>query len=629
MATECTQEAVLQFLTERGGRVKNLELIDYFKSIFPSNPEKRTAVRECFKEHVDNIAFVKIENGVKFVCLKKKYRSSVKFVEKDSRNGIHVGVTSVSEQKKITLRNESLRSNLGTSNSSVNTAMSVLSCGKVRSFETAVNDAAQQEILPGSGYGTDNTGEEHPYVPEIFVQRQSREGVVLTRSFGHTIEGIAFDMGNKIIKDDKKASAKAVDVRMLPPEIPQISVIEASPLPAPGDGSMFTMPGQSRETTLGQVDKWGLHTTRHSGTHPKHDESLCIAQGGKDANVGRTEIVTKRRTSRESQRSLMSSHPSEDGTDEVQMDSLSLSGSESNTPKGSRKNFIELMMNSSPHVRRSMALRNSVYLSARYNDCSRSDSDSASVVSSTTEDEATPVTLDPLEHEWMMCSSDGQWDSLHELLACEPNLILKKDFVTGFTCLHWAAKQGKPELLALIVNFAKKHTVPININTKSSAGYTPLHLAAMHNHVEVVKLLIGAYDADVEARDYNGKKACQYLTNSVAVDIRDIIGACGDSESENKDHMDGVRWRLSKVLQSSLMPLKLLNHSENDSGDGLSQEKPKLLRRKSSLSSIRPKLQRIRFRSQIVHSTSFNEGKELEGSLRGSVKSRSKTTVFG
>ncbi|XP_055785468.1 ankyrin repeat domain-containing protein SOWAHC-like [Salvelinus fontinalis] len=571
MATECTQEVVVQFLTDRGGRVKKQELIDYFKAVFPEDPEQKAIVREKFKGYVDNVAFVKLENGVKCVCLKNKYR-----VEKDSAcNGNGTG-TFLEQDSSTPVLSKSYKNLI--EDCAPQLHLSASSAGGVRSWETTANDA-QQDISPGSGYGTDNAaGVRPPDISGIILEGNILERAASTR-FVVQNNSLSDIMGNALgLGGNGEQKLTKEDIQTLQPhDIPQIAVIETSPLPTAADGSMFHLPGRPFPNNA--------------------------------------------------QYSLLSNHPSsEHGADEGHnYDSLlSKSGSDSNTPKGSHNNVIELMMNSSPQVRRSMVLRNSVYLSAKYRDCTRSDSDSASVAS---------VTLDPLEHEWMMCASDGQWESLHRLLSCEPNLAMKKDFVTGFTCLHWAAKQGKQELLALIVNFSKQHTVPININARSSAGYTPLHLAAMHNHVEVVKLLVGAYDADVEARDYNGKRACQYLTSSVAVDIRDIIGAGGvaDSDSENTD--SGGHWRLSKVLQSNLMPLKLHSHCEEDTGDGAGQARQQPLRRKSSLSKMRPKLQKIRFRSsQIVHSTSFPEHcetEELNGSRKSSFKSRPMSNLFG
>lgn len=131
-------------------------------------------------------------------------------------------------------------------------------------------------------------------------------------------------------------------------------------------------------------------------------------------------------------------------------------------------------------VRRSLINRGS-----RLWDSVKNDGDSASLLSAATDEDCASVTLDPLEHEWMLCASDGLWESLQPLLAVEPSLVTKRDFVTGFTCLHWAAKQGKAELLSQLLAFAKENAVPVNVNVRSSAGYTPLHLAAMHGHTQV------------------------------------------------------------------------------------------------------------------------------------------------
>ncbi|KAI3366254.1 hypothetical protein L3Q82_009717 [Scortum barcoo] len=363
------------------------------------------------------------------------------------------------------------------------------------------------------------------------------------------------------------------------PDIPEITVIEASPLPA--EGSVFTLPGPVQTGSTGQV-----HTAA-AGLGPTDTPGLKEAE--------QTNMI-RRRNSKGSQH--RSRQPQADGGgDEGDVDTHSLSGSEgSGTPKGSRKHFIEVMMNSSPQVRRSLVLRSSVYLS------SRSDSDSAYLVSSNLDDDSASVTLDPLEHEWMMCASDGEWGSLQRLLATEPSLVLRKDF----------------------------HNIPVSVDVRSNSGYTPLHIAAMHNHMEVVKLLVGAYNADVEIRDYSGRKACQYLTDNVSVDIRDIIGAYEHSDSENAEHSNGGHWRFSKVFQSNLRPRRLLSPNDCDSVDGEPQPREKPVRRNSSLSRMKPKLQKLRWRtSQIVHSTSFWDTEEKEESVRRSFKSRPKTNFFG
>ncbi|XP_008845787.1 ankyrin repeat domain-containing protein SOWAHC [Nannospalax galili] len=328
------------------------------------------------------------------------------------------------------------------------------------------------------------------------------------------------------------------------------------------------------------------------------------------------------------------------------------------TPKSARQNFRDLVMGSSPQLKRSVCPGGSSPggFSAGGRGRGGGDSDSASVASSSAEEESTgggSVTLDPLEHAWMLSASDGKWDCLEGLLSCEPGLLSKRDFITGFTCLHWAAKHGRQELLAMLVNFASKHQLPVNINARTSGGYTALHLAAMHGHVEVVKLLVGAYDADVDIRDYSGKKASQYLSQSTAEEIKNLVGALDEDDVDSTTGSGTGRWRLSKVLPSHLITYKL-SHSSEDSAEhhhhhpaeGWTGSKAKDPGRKalgSSSARIKPRLNKIRFRTQIIHTTpSFKdaeqpleEGEEEEGeerSLKGlssSLKLRPKSNVFG
>lgn len=527
MAVECSQEAVLNFLLERGGRVKNTELVDHFKAGFPNEPKQKAAVRERFKNYVDSMAFVKTENGVKYVCLKKKFRGE---------------------------NEEHLKQNP----------------------EESSGQVSGRDARPASPEGVHSSDYSQTTVPHVCktlpdTKHDQNECYVCVVEDCSSAE-----MGNrgsiKRAQRDSKKKVKAV-------ELPVITVI--APIEPPVQEAVFNLTELAQTGNTGQSDTLGITEKRQVTTLEELEEQENACERGSDA---------------------------ED-------DAQSLGDV---SPKSSREHFIEVMMNSSTQLRRSLVLRNSFNLSRR-------NSDSTSLASCNIEEDRNSVTLDPLEHEWMLCASDADWGSLQRLLASEPGLILKKDFVSGFTCLHWAAKQGKPELIALIINFAKQHNIPISVDVRSSTGYTPLHIAAMHNHMEVVKLLVGAYNADVEIRDYSGRKACQYLTDHVSVDIQDIIGAYV-IEIENRKPADGKRWRFSKALQ--VKPIRRLNSTEDsDLVDGRAREK--LMRRKSSLGGMKPKLQKLRWRtSQLVHSTTSHGAEDLEKPRRGSFMSRPKTHLF-
>uniref|UniRef100_A0A3Q4GB50 Sosondowah ankyrin repeat domain family member C n=1 Tax=Neolamprologus brichardi TaxID=32507 RepID=A0A3Q4GB50_NEOBR len=339
-----------------------------------------------------------------------------------------------------------------------------------------------------------------------------------------------------------------------------------------------------------------------------------------------------RRVSRGSQRAMLTSCLSEDSA----LEGLDHIG-DIQTPKGSRRNFIELMMSSSPQVGHSVR-RSLINRGSRLRDSVKSEGDSASLLSSATDEDCASVTLDPLEHEWMLCASDGLWDSLQPLLAVEPSLVTKRDFVTGFTCLHWAAKQGKAELLSQLLTFAKENTIPVNVNVRSSAGYTPLHLAAMHGHTQVVRVLLSDWDADPEARDYSGRRPMQYLSPPLAADLLEegVVTSPGpesDSENNNSGSGGGRGWRFAKVLQGNLNPLRLLNSPTEASEDGTGNGKSKGgMQRKTSLSRLNARLHRGRHRAQIIHSASFRDtgevgrGEELHSSP---LRTRPLSNLFG
>ncbi|MBN3297490.1 SWAHC protein, partial [Amia calva] len=139
--------------------------------------------------------------------------------------------------------------------------------------------------------------------------------------------------------------------------------------------------------------------------------------------------------------------------------------------------------------------------------------------------------LDPLEHAWMLSVVDGNFETIVEFLSEDPTLLTKRDFVTGFTAIHWLAKHGKDETLIKIMRYAESQGFPVNVNLKASGGLTPLHVAAMHGQNMVVKILVGAFSASVEAMDYSGRRAWQYLRADATVEMKELLGAMDDEGS--------------------------------------------------------------------------------------------------
>uniref|UniRef100_A0A3Q2PKG4 SOWAHA-C winged helix-turn-helix domain-containing protein n=1 Tax=Fundulus heteroclitus TaxID=8078 RepID=A0A3Q2PKG4_FUNHE len=99
----------------------------------------------------------------------------------------------------------------------------------------------------------------------------------------------------------------------------------------------------------------------------------------------------------------------------------------------------------------------------------------------------------------------------------EPSLLNRQDFISGFTVLHWIAKHGDRAFMAAC-------GLSFDVNAKSTAGQTPLHVAAIHGNKKVIWLLVKNFGADVKLRDTAGKKAWQYLSDAKP-DILQLLGA--------------------------------------------------------------------------------------------------------
>lgn len=164
--------------------------------------------------------------------------------------------------------------------------------------------------------------------------------------------------------------------------------------------------------------------------------------------------------------------------------------------------------------------------------------------------EETVVPLEQAEHQWLVLAADGQWtQQLHGLLLGDASLAARRDFISGFTALHWAAKNGNCDMVTNIIRAAEKGGSRVNVDARSHGGYTALHLAAIHGQEKIINMLVYSYHAKIDLRDYSGKKPHQYLKEGTSLTIRRLLG--DPSLSQNTEH--SVPIKKSTKLAASIL----------------------------------------------------------------------------
>uniref|UniRef100_A0A669DM91 Sosondowah ankyrin repeat domain family member A n=2 Tax=Oreochromis TaxID=8139 RepID=A0A669DM91_ORENI len=133
------------------------------------------------------------------------------------------------------------------------------------------------------------------------------------------------------------------------------------------------------------------------------------------------------------------------------------------------------------------------------------------------------VPLEHSEHQWLVNCAAGHWTQVYGLLLRDNQLAEKKDFMSGFTALHWAAKTGESDMLVKIIETARQGGVHIDINAKTHGGYTPLHIAALHDNHYIIGILVKEYEANISIRDNYGKKAYHYLSKDISESVREML----------------------------------------------------------------------------------------------------------
>lgn len=137
-----------------------------------------------------------------------------------------------------------------------------------------------------------------------------------------------------------------------------------------------------------------------------------------------------------------------------------------------------------------------------------------------------------MEHAWMLSAAEGNYETLLDLVSEEPSLLSRRDFISGYSVLHWLSKRGQDETLLKLLRYAESAGLPVNVNLRGSGGLTPLHVASMHGQFAVIKLLVGAFGADVDVMDYNGRRAWQYLKEDAPLTMKELLGTWDDEHSD-------------------------------------------------------------------------------------------------
>lgn len=135
------------------------------------------------------------------------------------------------------------------------------------------------------------------------------------------------------------------------------------------------------------------------------------------------------------------------------------------------------------------------------------------------------VPLEPKEHEWMVKAASGDWPVIYSLFRDDSSLLAKRDFISGYTVLHWITKHGDHRVLNTLWYGVEKAGMKLDVDVQTTCGYTPLHLAAMYGHKKFIRLLVHKFKANVRLRDTSGRRAWQYLDKNATAELLHILGA--------------------------------------------------------------------------------------------------------
>ncbi|XP_058396307.1 ankyrin repeat domain-containing protein SOWAHA [Diceros bicornis minor] len=462
-AAGVSQAAVLGFLQEHGGKVRNSELVSRFKPLLDAgDPRGRAARRDRFKQFVNDVAVVKEFDGVKFVVLRKKPRARedpepLPSCVPPSTPGAPAppsNITSVSQ-------------------------------GETAASGVPSSASAQRWVEPLDDLAPPSEPQDTPGAPASEPNQPTGE---LLLGPVQVSEGPS-DPGIPAIELDQPSDGLSADV--------------APPSSAPSEAALPHAEAPDLEPGPGAT----------KGPPPRAPpQKPCMLP----VRCVPGPAALRVRAEEQGLRRQLSEEPSPRSSP-LLLRRLSVE----ETGLG-----LSLGPGRSPHLRR-LSRAGPRLLSPDTEEVPAAPPPSA-------------VPLEPAEHEWLVRAAGGRWThQLHGLLLRDSGLAAKRDFMSGFTALHWAAKSGDREMALQLVEVARRGGAPVDVNARSHGGYTPLHLAALHGHEDAAVLLVVRLGAQVHVRDHSGRRAYQYLRPGASYALRRLLGDPGLRGSTEPDATGG------------------------------------------------------------------------------------------
>lgn len=471
-----TVDAVCQFFVQNGGRATNKELVSHFRnSAFDQQQKERS--RELLKSIVNKVATIKtVESGERFLVLKAEYEPKPPSpATTDSSSSLLDDFLSALQSP--------VRSQISESQDSVAGVPALdVDFGGVPAFgvDERLEPAAESQDETQFAFSNDAP----PVLPFSRTKPASSASPIPTPASTSSARAPLPSYEQLFVKSSPHASPSAsISASSKPSNAVIVDDLFQNPVPPPRKTSRAASVASSKENNppSDQPPKPPRLPLKEVNTAPALASPEDMSLGSESVATGSAADIADMTPSTPGSLAGDVDMADENSIVSVKERALKLNKIESES---------ELHKQISP-PRKKTGDRNSTI----------GEDDGHSTTSGSIE-------LTKEQRAWLIVAATSDYHPMAKMLNTNPSLAKMKDFISGYTALHWASKSGQLEVVKLVAGCG------VDVNSKSNGGYTALHLAAMQGHNEVMTVLEEAYGANPHLRDHGGKKAKAYLKNS-------------------------------------------------------------------------------------------------------------------